>query len=130
MSLRFALLITGPAYGSQAASSAYRFACALLAQGHQLSHVFFYQDGVYNGSHLHLPASDEVNLIPLWRALANKQGISLDVCVAAAMRRGVIDEAQAQQHQLADSNLSAPFCLTGLGQLAQALLSADRVVQF
>lgn len=59
MSLSFAILVTGPAYGTQSASTAYRFARTLLAQGHTLSHLFFYQDGVCNGNGLHLPASDE-----------------------------------------------------------------------
>ena len=42
MSLNFALLVTGPAYGTQTASTAYRFALSLIEQGHQLSHLFFY----------------------------------------------------------------------------------------
>ncbi|MGL4506812.1 MAG: DsrE family protein, partial [Aeromonas sobria] len=52
MSLNFALLVTGPAYGTQTASTAYRFALSLIEQGHQLSHLFFYQDGVHNGNGL------------------------------------------------------------------------------
>lgn len=39
--LRYCLLVTGPAYGTQQASSAYQFAQALLAAGHQLVSVFF-----------------------------------------------------------------------------------------
>jgi tRNA 2-thiouridine synthesizing protein D len=38
--MRFALMVTGPAYGSQQASSAYQFACALLASGHELDASF------------------------------------------------------------------------------------------
>ncbi len=96
MSLSFAILVTGPAYGTQSASTAYRFARTLLAQGHTLSHLFFYQDGVCNGNGLHLPASDETDLVRLWRDLAEEQGIGIDVCVAAAMRRGVLDEQEAK----------------------------------
>ncbi|MGL5292368.1 MAG: sulfurtransferase complex subunit TusD [Aeromonas sp.] len=130
MSLSFAILVTGPAYGTQSASTAYRFARTLLAQGHTLSHVFFYQDGVYNSNGLHLPASDEHDLVHLWRELAEEQGIHIDVCVAAAMRRGVLDEQEANAAGLAHSNLQRPFCLSGLGQLAEAALIADRLVQF
>lgn len=39
--LDYCLLVTGPAYGTQQASSAYQFAQALLAKGHRLSSVFF-----------------------------------------------------------------------------------------
>ncbi|MGL4716155.1 MAG: sulfurtransferase complex subunit TusD, partial [Aeromonas sp.] len=80
MSLSFAILVTGPAYGSQSASTAYRFARSLLAEGHRLSHLFFYQEGVHNGNGLHQPASDETDLVRLWRELAQEQGIHIDVC--------------------------------------------------
>ncbi|HDZ8831725.1 TPA: sulfurtransferase complex subunit TusD [Aeromonas dhakensis] len=130
MSLNFALLVTGPAYGTQSASTAYRFALSVIEQGHRLSHLFFYQDGVCNGNGLHAPASDESNLVALWRELAIQQGIRIDVCVAAAMRRGVLDEQEAKGMGRAQFNLEAPFCLSGLGQLAEASLIADRFVQF
>ena len=130
MSLNFALLVTGPAYGTQTASTAYRFALSLIEQGHRLSHLFFYQDGVHNGNGLHAPASDETDLVAQWRDLALAQGIAIDVCVAAAMRRGVLDEAEAKGIGKTHFNLQAPFRLSGLGQLAEASLTADRFVQF
>ncbi|WP_324031851.1 sulfurtransferase complex subunit TusD [Aeromonas caviae] len=130
MSLNFALLVTGPAYGTQTASTAYRFALSLVEQGHRLSHLFFYQEGVCNANGLHAPASDETDLVALWRELAIQQGIRIDVCVAAAMRRGVLDEQEAKGMGREYFNLEAPFCLSGLGQLAEAALTADRFVQF
>lgn len=39
--LNYCLLVTGPAYGTQQASSAYQFAKALLITGHQLTSIFF-----------------------------------------------------------------------------------------
>ncbi|WP_236614448.1 DsrE family protein [Dickeya poaceiphila] len=38
--LSYCLLVTGPAYGTQQASSAFQFAQALLAQGHELPKRF------------------------------------------------------------------------------------------
>lgn len=128
--LRFALLVTGAVYGSQTSADAYRFAQAVVAKGHELSCIFFYQAGVSNANNLVLPASDETNLHQAWIELAQQQGIRLEVCVAAALRRGVCDAASATQAQLSHWNLSEPFYLSGLGQLAQAALTADRVVQF
>lgn len=128
--LRFALLVQGPPYGSEVSAQALLFARALLARGHRLSQVFFYQDGVYNANALVSPASDEVDLVAQWRALAMTQGLQLDVCVAAAQRRGVLDETEAQYAGKSGHNLSAPFVLSGLGQLAEAALTADRLVQF
>ena len=57
--MRFAIVVTGPAYGTQQASSAFQFAQALIAEGHELSSVFFYREGVYNANQLTSPASDE-----------------------------------------------------------------------
>lgn len=48
--MRFALMVTGPAYGTQQASSALQFAHALLDAGHELASVFFYREGVYNAN--------------------------------------------------------------------------------
>ncbi|MFO5846759.1 DsrE family protein, partial [Klebsiella pneumoniae] len=44
--MRFALTVTGPAYGTQQASSAWQFAQAVLQEGHELACVFFYREGV------------------------------------------------------------------------------------
>ena len=38
--MRFAIVVTGPAYGTQQASSAFQFAQALIVEGHELSSVF------------------------------------------------------------------------------------------
>lgn len=128
--LNYALLVTGPVYGQQAALSAYQFAGALLARGHRISQVFFYRDGVLNANALTAPASDEFHLVNAWRDLAAVHDIALNVCVAAALRRGVVDAAQAEQEQLSAANLHPAFTLAGLGELAQAALTCDRVVQF
>ncbi|ART81152.1 sulfurtransferase complex subunit TusD [Oceanisphaera avium] len=128
--MSFALLVTGACYGSQAAADAYRFAQAVIAQGHVLSCIFFYQAGVTNGNSLVLPASDETNLQQAWVELATQQKIRLEVCVAAGLRRGVCDQMSASQAKLTHWNLNEPFYLSGLGELAKAALTADRVVQF
>ncbi|NHH99667.1 sulfurtransferase complex subunit TusD [Oceanimonas sp. MB9] len=128
--LHFALLVTGPCYGTQGAADAWRFAAAVLAQGHAIDSVFFYQEGVHNGNALVQPAGDEVDLHRAWVELADRHAFTLDLCVAAALRRGVCDQSGASETGLAAGNVTAPFRLSGLGALAQAALTADRVVQF
>lgn len=130
MHLKYVLLVCGPIYGSQSSLSAYRFASALIEKKHTLTSVFFYQDGVSNASSLIVPANDEFDLVAAWQALAKQHAIALDVCVAAALRRGVIDENEAKQHALINSNMANDFILGGLGSLSCALLDADRVIQF
>ncbi|WP_426346651.1 sulfurtransferase complex subunit TusD [Cronobacter universalis] len=128
--MRFALMVTGPAYGTQQASSALQFAKALLAEGHSLESVFFYREGVYNANQLTSPASDEFDLVRAWKQLHDENGVALHICVAAALRRGVTDENEAQTQGLPDANLQPGFQLSGLGALAEAALTCDRMVEF
>ncbi|MCU5771425.1 sulfurtransferase complex subunit TusD [Erwiniaceae bacterium BAC15a-03b] len=128
--MQFTLLVTGPAYGTQQASSAWLFAKALIAAGHTLSSVFFYREGVLNANQLTAPASDEFDLVRAWQQLQAEHGTALHICVAAALRRGVTDQQQAQSLALPAANLQPGFQLTGLGSLAEAALSCERLVQF
>lgn len=128
--MRFCLMVTGPAYGTQQASSALLFARALVAEGHLLESVFFYREGVLNASLLNAPASDEANLTREWQQLHQQHGVALNICVAAALRRGITDEQEAANLGLAAANLAAGFQLSGLGALAEAALTSDRMVQF
>ncbi len=128
--LTYTLVVNGPVYGSQSARSAYQFAQAVIEQGHTLVSVFFYQDGVTNGSALTVPANDEFDLSRAWQILADEHSVRLETCVAAALRRGVISEEEANQHGLTQNNLAQGFEQAGLGSLAEAMLTQDRVVQF
>ncbi|PSV36535.1 sulfurtransferase complex subunit TusD [Photobacterium sp. GB-210] len=130
MSLTYAIVVNGPAYGNQTSRSAYQFARALIEEGHVLQRVFFYQDGVLNGSALTAPASDEFDLVAAWQALAKMHNVELQTCVAAALRRGIVSEQEAEQNQLSAVNLADGFEQAGLGGLAEVLLTADRVIQF
>lgn len=128
--LTYTLVVNGSAYGSQSARSAYQFAKALIEKGHTLVSVFFYQDGVNNGSALTVPANDEFDLVKAWQVLSTEHDVRLETCVAAALRRGIISESEASQHGLSQSNLAEGFEQAGLGSLAEAMLVQDRVVQF
>lgn len=128
--IKFSVVVTGAPYGSQSASSAYQFCAAAASAGHDIAGVFFYQEGVLNASQLVSPATDEVNLPERWAALATQYKFPLEVCVSASLRRGVVDEQEAEQLSLAQFNLKAPFVLSGLGQLAELSAGCDRLVQF
>lgn len=85
---------------------------------------------MYNANQLTAPASDEFDLVRAWEQLHNENGVALHICVAAALRRGVTDEKEARQQGLAGANLQPGFVLSGLGALAEAALTCDRVVEF
>ncbi|AKC32464.1 sulfurtransferase complex subunit TusD [Candidatus Pantoea carbekii] len=128
--MRYTLLVTGPAYGTQQASSALLFAHSLLKIGHHLESVFFYSEGVLNANHFNTPANDEIDIVRMWQKLNQENGTLLNVCVAAALRRGVISQEESINLKLKSSNLQKGFKLCGLGVLAVSTLSCDRLVQF
>jgi tRNA 2-thiouridine synthesizing protein D len=128
--IKFSIVVGGAPYGAQSASSAYQFCIAALEAGHEVTGVFFYQEGVLNANQLISPASDEVNLPDLWAKLATRYQFPLEVCVSAALRRGIVDQTEAEQLALQQFNLKPPFVLSGLGQLAELSASCDRLVQF
>lgn len=126
----FSILIYGAAHNSQAAHTAYRFAQAALESGHTLHRVFFYGDSVEVASSLNAPQRDEVDIHACWKALAQTHQLDLVVCIAAALKRGVIDQNEARRHEKASHNIEAPFTLSGLGQLTEAALVSDRLITF
>lgn len=128
--LIFSLLVTGPAFGTDQSIRALNFARAVIQKGHAIKGVFFYQDGVLNASAFLLPESDEPNPSLEWVDLANEHHIQLHVCIAAAQRRGIIDSVIATENNLLGSTAQSTFQLSGLGQLAELMLSSDRFIQF
>lgn len=117
--MKFGILVNEGPFTHQASDSAYRFAVAALAKGHEIYRVFFYNDGVYNSNRLSEPQADDRNLVAIWSKLAKEHNIDLVVCVAAALRRGIKDEV-----------LQDGFRISGLGQLVEAGIQADRLVVF
>jgi tRNA 2-thiouridine synthesizing protein D len=88
--------------------------------------VFFYQDAVHIANALNWMPDDQRNLTQEWQKLK----VRLPVCVSAALNRGITDQENAIRHQLSQSNLAERFELVGLGELADAIQSSERVIQF
>jgi tRNA 2-thiouridine synthesizing protein D len=128
--VRFAILVTAAPYTHQASDTAYRFTRAALAKGHRVCRVFFYHDGVYNGTRLSAPPQDERDLPKLWRELTLRYDLELVVCVSAAQRRGLLDAREARRLGKDADNLDPAFRISGLGQLIAACITADRLVVF
>ncbi len=126
----FSLAIYAAPYTSQASATALKFAKSLLSEGHDVYRVFFYGDGVHNGSKLIAPPQDEVNLYLDWQVLAEQHSLDLVVCIAAALRRGILNPSEATRYSKETDNLGTPFELSGLGQLVDACVNSDRVITF
>lgn len=117
--MKIGLLVNEGPFTHQASDSAYLFAKAAIEKGHQVLRVFFYYDAVNNANKLSEPQSDDRNLVKLWGELAKEHNVDLVVCVAAAMRRGIKDEILAEG-----------FRISGLGQLIEIGMAAERMVMF
>ncbi len=106
------------------------FAKALLASGHQIQRVFFYQDAVHIASRLLVVPQDEQHLAQQWQEFVLEQELDAVVCIAAGLRRGILDQAEAKRYHKDADNLAAGFFLSGLGQLHEALQDTERMVHF
>jgi tRNA 2-thiouridine synthesizing protein D len=119
----------GP-YQHQASDSAYQFTKAALAKGHEIFRVFFYHDGVNNATRLTIPPQDDRNIVAQWSELAKENNLDMVVCIAAAQRRGIMDEDEAKRQGLDANNIAEGFRISGLGQLIEAGIESDRLVVF
>lgn len=119
----------GP-YTHAASDTAYQFTKAALEKGHEIFRVFFYHDGVNNGTRFTTPPQDDRNLVNLWSELAEKHNLDLVVCVAAAQRRGIVDPDEAKRNGKDGDNIAPGFRISGLGQLIEAGIQSDRLVVF
>lgn len=127
--MKFAIALFSAAH-APSSRRALLFAQAALAGGHEIVRLFFYQDGVYNAVNSIVTPQDEQDLPREWREFARQHRLDAVVCIAAALRRGTLNADEAQRYQRAAVNVEAPWELSGLGQLHDAVQSADRLICF
>ncbi len=119
------LLLITSAPSSIHAWHALGLAQSLIAKKEEVR-LFFYQDGVQIANAFQWVPDDQRNLTLEWQKLQ----IRLPVCVSAALARGITDAENAQRHQIQAHNLASGFELVGLGELADAVQSTERLIQF
>ncbi len=130
MIMLFSLVVLSAPYSNQSSMTAFEFAKTLLAEGHSIHRIFFYSDGIHNATSLSAPPRDEINLPFEWTQLSEKENIDLVVCIAAALRRGVLNSEEARRYEKPSANLLDKFEISGLGQLLEAAVVSDRLITF
>ena len=128
--MKFGILVSEGPYTHQASDTAYQFAKAALEKGHEIYQVFFYHDGVNNGTRLTIPPQDDRHIQKRWTELAEKHKLDLVVCIAAAQRRGLLDEGESKRNGKDANNIAPGFRISGLGQLLKAGIQSDRLITF
>ncbi len=99
--MKFAIIVNEGPYTHQSSDTAYQFAKATLAKGHEIVRVFFYHDGVNNGTKLAVPPQDDRHIPNNWAQLGKDT-----------------------------DNVIDGFRISGLGQLIEAGIQADRTITF
>lgn len=117
--MKFGVLVQSGPYMYEGTDSAYHFTKAALEKGHEIVGVFFYCDGVITASKLADIQQDERHIQKRWSELAENNNLDMIVCIAAGKLRGINDDV-----------LAPGFRISGLGQLAEIAIKADRLVTF
>lgn len=128
--MKLSILVNEGPYQHESADSAIQFTRAALNRGHDIFRVFFYHDGVNNGTRFAVPPQDDRNITEQWTALAKEHDLDLVICIAAAQRRGILDENEAKRQGKDGNNIAEGFRISGLGQLIEAGIQSDRMVIF
>jgi len=128
--MKYTVMINEGPYQHQSADTAIQFVRAALAKGHEIYRIFFYHDGVNNGTRLSVPPSDDRQLQKEWSELAKEHDLDLVICIAAAQRRGLMDAAEAKRQGMDADNIIEGFRISGLGQLIEGGIQADRTIVF
>lgn len=128
--MKFSIVIYAAPYSSEAAATALRFTKALLDQGHELYRLFFFGDGVHNASRLTVVAQDDQNIQQEWDALIKTHELDSVICVSSAIKRGIVDNTESKRYELNAVSAYDSSEIAGLGQLIDATLHSDRVVNF
>ena len=104
------------------------FPGAVLARGHDIKRVFFLDAGTANGSAMAIFPQDEASRLQPWVDLAEQHEVELVLCIASALKYGMLDEAG--RYEKAAATVHPAFTISGLGQLVDAAATVDRLVSF
>ena len=128
--MKYVIQINSSPNDSYSGLSAYQFIEAALYKGHEIYRVFFYQQGIYHAYRYSSPPDDECQITKKWTLLAQQKGIDLVVCISAAQRRGLLSYDESKRQNKLDNDLAEGFRISGLGQLLEGIIIADRFITF
>ncbi len=122
--------VHGAPYASAGSRTALRFVESALRLGHRVHRVFFYHDAVLAAADQGVAPQDEEDLHAGWVRLGEAHGIELAVCIANALKRGMLDETERDRYERKAATVHPAFAIVGLGQLIEAMTASDRFVTF
>lgn len=125
--LNYTIILTQSPALSESHTTAQRLVAELIINGDKIDRVFFYQDAAYIGLKSQIPGQGLHASFEGWLNLQQQQDFPLQICIANALRRGVIDNTEANRYEALET-LHSGFQLCGLGEIAEACQSSDRII--
>lgn len=125
--LSYTIILTQSPALSESHATAQRFVSELINNGDKIDRVFFYQDAAYVGLKSQIPGQGLQASFLGWLNLQQQQNFPLQICIANALRRGIIDHVEAKRYEGTET-LQPGFLLCGLGELAEACKTSDRII--
>lgn len=126
----FSLIIQASPQKSEIALSALQFAKTLVRNQHHIYRIFFYGEGVLLGNESAVFPQDETDVHAAWRAFITAHQIDAVVCIAAGLRRGIINADESARYEKKAATLAPEYDLSGLGQLIDAAVHSDKLITF
>lgn len=117
----FCLMVTTPPHQNQSAT-VIEVIEGIISQGHKINGIFFYQDAVIAANAYVSMPNDEFQFIDKIIALKEKHDLPIHLCITAAEKRGLTDNAES-------NNINQHFIVSGLGEMVELSSTADRVIQ-
>jgi tRNA 2-thiouridine synthesizing protein D len=125
--LHYTLVLTESPSQIESNLTAQKLAVEILAAGDVIDRVFLYQDACYIALGSQVPGQGLSASYQGWHELHENYQLCVQACIANSLRRGVLDKAEAQRY-LSTENIHSSFELVGLGELAEACRSSDRII--
>ncbi|MFT6052870.1 MAG: tRNA 2-thiouridine synthesizing protein D [Halioglobus sp.] len=126
----YSLLVLSSPCSGQTSATAAKFAVSVLARGHSIHRVFFLDDGVFAGASSLVLPQDESSTVERWVELHDRHSIDLVLCVSSALKRGLVDSAEAKRYELESATAHPAFEISGMGQLVDTCNDCDRLITF
>ena len=125
--LSYTIILTQSPALSESHLTAQCLVSELIGQGDKIDRIFFYLDAAFVGLKSQIPGQGLQASHQGWLDLQQKQSFPLQICIANALRRGIVDKTEAQRYQGLET-LQSGFQLSGLGEIADACQSSDRII--
>jgi tRNA 2-thiouridine synthesizing protein D len=126
--IRYTLILTQSPVQYESNQTAQLLVTELIAAGDTIDRIFFYQDAVYIGLQSQVPGQGLEASYQGWLDLHQLHNIPLQLCIANSLRRGILDDNEAKRYGK-NANLKDGFQLSGLGEMAEACQSSDRIIR-